>query len=86
MALYDYFCSNCDDTWEEFVWSSSDPVFCEKCGKQAKRSFPSVIHAHVFPPEGITLEHLPGGPVNFKGKTEMRAYAKEHDVELGALL
>lgn len=84
--LYDYSCKDCKRRWEEFVWNKDEQVDCELCGKPAERQFPNDINIHSFPPEGITLEHLPGGPRTFKNRTEMRAYAKEKDVELGALL
>lgn len=86
MPLYDYRCQQCSANFEEFVHNKDDVVKCDFCKSVATRQFPSTIEVHSFPPEGLTLDNLPGGPVNFKNKTELRAYAKQHNLELGALL
>jgi putative FmdB family regulatory protein len=85
MPLYDY---TCDCGWkeEQFVFSQNEVVSCPRCGAIAQRQFPTTVHAHVFPNEGIHLKNVSSKGETFFSKAEMRAYERSHKVELGALL
>jgi hypothetical protein len=47
---------------------------------------PSRFLADVFPNGGIHLEHVSSTGKTFHSKGEMKTYAKENNLELGALL
>jgi len=46
---------------------------------------PSLLVPHVFPAEGIFLEHVSPEGKRFFSKQEMKDYAKKHDLEIGYL-
>lgn len=86
MPIYDYKCPKCDTTVEEFVHNSEEAVTCQTCGQPMTRQFPLSFNFHAWPAEGVYLEHVSATGETFHSKGEMKRYAKEHDLELGALL
>ena len=90
MPIFDYRCPECDAILKDFFVKCWDAiVFCihddrhEICPKMEK--IPSRFFADIFPNGGIFLEHVSSEGKTFYSKREMRQYAKEHDLELGAL-
>ena len=87
MPAYTYICVGCLFKDEHvFVHNRDEEVNCEICGSIMKRQFPLTFAGKTFPDEGLTLEHVEKNPVHFKSKTEMKAYARDNNLELGALL
>ncbi len=87
MPVYDYKCLSCSSRIDdEFVHNRDHVVVCPICDIQMIRLFPNRITVHVFPPEGIYLEHVSADGETFHSKSEMKRYAKENNLELGALL
>ena len=85
MPIYKYVCKFCGFTKEEFVFSWDTPIKCDNCDNEMAKH-PSIFKVDVFPPEGIHLKHVSPTGETFHSKSEMKRYAKEHDIELGALL
>jgi len=84
--IFDYQCLLCNEVQKDiFVHTTESPVACSKCGGETLRLFPTRFSAHVFPSEGVHLEHVEPNGKTFYSKKEMRQYAKEHNLELGAL-
>ena len=84
MPVYDFTCEKCGlkvDNELTFTWEDVP----ECCGQKMKREFPTTVNVYAFPSEGITLEHVGPQPKTFHSKDEMRRFAKENDMELGAL-
>lgn len=86
MPLYDYICSKCNNKFETIVSSRAELVVCEKCGSVADRQFPTSFNLLPFPEDGLFLEHVSPEGKLFRSRSELRAYANEHNLELGALL
>lgn len=88
MPIYDYECLSCKTKETDvFTRSWDEKRKCKACGKIMKRLFPidSRFYPDIFPAEGIFLEHVSPEGKRFFSKKEMRDYAEEHDLELGAL-
>ena len=84
--IYDFRCSKCGkDKKDVFVHSWDDEVKCDDCDTKMKKLFSGFPVPHVFPAEGIFLEHVSSEGKRFHSKQEMKDYAKKHDLELGAL-
>jgi predicted nucleic acid-binding Zn ribbon protein len=84
MPIFDYRCDGCGkEKKDEFVAKWDEDVICS-CGRTMEK-LPSLFHADVFPSEGLFLEHVSAEGKTFYSKAEMRQYAKDHDLELGAL-
>lgn len=45
MPLLDYFCSNCNHTFEELVKEHDKEVLCPKCGKPSQRKWSGTIYS-----------------------------------------
>jgi len=87
MPVFDYKCKNCQNRLnDEFVWKYDAVVTCPRCGERMQRLITNRFVADCFPAEGIHLKHVCAGGKTFYSKREMKRYAKEHDLELGALL
>jgi putative FmdB family regulatory protein len=89
MPIYDYKCPACERKEEDvFVHSRNDRVKCKQCHANMSRLFPlkTRLFAHVFPQEGIFLEHVSAKGKTFHSTKEMKEYARQNDLELGALL
>ena len=87
MPVYDFQCISCNEIDEDiFVHKMDDPVLCSTCKGETIRLFPrnSRFMAKTFPSEGIFLEHVSAKGETFYSESSMRAYAKKHDLELGA--
>jgi len=85
MPIYDYSCECGKKKRDEFVHSWDTVIHCE-CGKVMTRDFCIRFREHVFPAEGIHLKHVEPNGRTFFSKKEMIRYAREKDLELGALL
>ena len=86
MPIYDYKCPCCHaEKKDEFVTHWEAVIMCE-CTNQMDRQFPLSFVPDVFPSEGLHLKHVCPQGKTFYSKSEMKRYAKEHNLELGALL
>ncbi len=83
---YTYQCTMCNEEERRFVHCKDEPVTCSNCKGEMSRLFPRTFAAHSFPADGIYLEHVSPTGKTFYSKTEMKVYAKKHNLELGALL
>lgn len=85
MPIYDFKCPKCKSQKNDvFTQSWDEKVLCDDC-KIEMRKIPSRFFPDVFPSEGIHLKHVSSEGKTFYSKKEMRKYAKENDLELGAL-
>lgn len=86
MPIYDYECKDCGEKLlDEFQHSYDIYVICKKCKKPMSRMFVPFKVA-VFPADGITLTNVEAQPKTFMSKGAIVKYAREHKLELGALL
>lgn len=84
MPIYDFKCPACGAIKKDvFTRSWEEIVMCE-CGEEMSK-IPSFPVSHVFPADGVFLEHVSPEGKLFHSKQEMREYAKEHDLEIGYL-
>ena len=84
--IYDFLCPKCEKKKiDVFVHSWNDEVKCNDCDVAMTRLFSGFPIPHVFPADGIFLEHVSAHGKRFYSKKEMQLYAKDHDLELGAL-
>ncbi len=83
MPIYDMICICGLEKKDVFTRSWSEDIRCD-CGK-VMRKRPSRFFPDVFPNGGIFLEHVSPSGETFYSKKEMRQYAKDNDLELGAL-
>lgn len=86
MPVYDYTCVCGATIKDEFVTHWDVKVKCSNCGDLMRREFPLRFAIDQFPKDGIHLKHVCPEGKTFHSKSEMKRYAKEHDLELGALL
>lgn len=90
MPVYDYKCSKCNRTIEVFVQRRDVAVAVLCLGKSGcggtMTQLPAIPNMHLFPEGGIHLKHVCPGGKTFHSKNEMRKYAVENNLELGALL
>jgi len=84
MPLYDLKCEICHDEIDDYLCKMSDPL-PKCCGKTMTKKVNTGI-ASGFPEFGITLTNVAEQPVHFSCKSKMQAYARDHNLELGALL
>lgn len=86
MPIYDFLCPKCKKKkLDEYLRSWNDAVWCDSCNTLMSRMYNSFPTPHVFPSEGIFLEHVSSEGHLFHSKKEMQQYAKKHDLQLGAL-
>ena len=85
MPIFDYQCPKCLRIENRIVCRYDDLVQCAKC-LISMTKLPAVPNMHLFPIGGIHLKHVCSGGKTFHSKNEMKKYAKEHNLELGALL
>ena len=85
MPVYDYSCTCGTILRDEFVRNRNDTVSCPKCRLSMNRR-PAVSNARFWPAEGLYLEHVSPTGETFHSEAELRLYAKQHNLELGALL
>ncbi len=88
MPIFDYQCPACrkvkKDVLVRYGEYADIGVWCE-CGADMFK-LPCVPNMHLFPTEGIHLANVSAKGETFYSKNEMKKYARENDVELGALL
>lgn len=87
MPIFNYRCPECGNIQKDcFVKAWDQFVGCSLGHSQVQmEKIPSRFMADIFPKDGIFLEHVSSEGKTFHSKKEMRQYAKEHDLELGAL-
>lgn len=88
MPIFDYQCSKCGHVKMDYFvryYDNCIPVVLCDCG-YVMNKMPSVPNMHLFPISGIHLKHVCHGGKTFHSKNEMKKYAKENNLELGALL
>ncbi len=85
MPTFDYKCPDCDNKKEVFVHNRDDVVKCGQCRVPMKKLF-NTSNIFVFPRFGIHLHHVCNGGKTFHSTKEMKKYAKNKNLELGALL
>jgi len=86
MPIDDYKCNICGAIQKDvFVHTRKKPILCI-CGNEMTQLIPTTVNLHIWPREGIYLEHVSADGETFHSKSDMKRYAKEHDLELGALL
>lgn len=87
MPIFDFKCPKCEHVEKDVLLKNWDSVqACVKCEPIVlMQKIPARFFADVFPSEGIHLEHVSSEGKTFYSKKEMRQYAKDHDLELGAL-
>lgn len=84
MPIYDLICEDCKSVKkDELVLKDVDWPMC--CNKKMKRTDVGKFNI-TFPVMGLTLTNVDSKPVHFKQQSDMKRYAKEHNLELGALL
>lgn len=84
MPIFDYACSACGAKKKDiFVRQWDDAIVCD-CGMRMDK-VPSRFYADTFPADGIFLEHVSAEGKRFHSKKEMKQYAKDNDLQLGAL-
>lgn len=84
MPIYDFRCDECKNEEKDVFLKISDPKL-KCCGKDMD-IVPSLCSAHIFPAEGIYLEHVSPTGKTFHSTKEMQNYARDNKLELGALL
>ena len=88
MPIFDYKCSKCGNVVRDvYVVRHDAAIACQLCDVHVVMDkLPAVPNMHLFPIDGIHLKHVcPGGKI-FRSKNEMKQYARDNNVELGALL
>lgn len=91
MPVFDYKCKVCEKVKEYFVHNRTEDIIC--CGFPMQRLFPTraIVNkkthcGDIFNVDGVTLEHLPGGPKHFNSYKKLRDYAKENKLDIQAIL
>jgi len=85
MPLFNYNCPRCGRTVERLVVHYNDLVQCPSC-LVSMTKMPAVPNMHLFPIDGIHLKNVCAGGKTFHSKNEMKKYARENNLDLGALL
>ncbi len=86
MPLFDYFCDECEfEIDDRFVRKYNARIKCPNCGKKMRKLPSTGVVADTFPSEGVYLEHVSPTGKTFRTKTEMKKYAKKHELDLGYL-
>ena len=84
MPIYDFVCPGCGKKKTDVFTKTWDEIVRCNCAIEMNK-IPSRFAAVVFPADGIFLEHVSPTGKRFYSKKEMRQYAKDHDLQLGAL-
>ena len=85
MPIFDYQCPRCLRIENHIVCRYDDLVQCAKC-LISMTKLPAVPNMHLFPEGGIHLKHVCAGGKTFHSKNEMKQYARDNNMDLGALL
>lgn len=93
MPSFDFECNRCHIVVEEFFMNfrSMKSPLCKKCDVPMTRLYTlAVVQKHklatIFPVDGITLEHYPGGERHFDSYKELKKSAKKDGLEIQAIL
>ena len=86
MPVFDFKCDSCGHAVELFVHRADSAVNCPQCNMPMRRMFPTNVKVHVWPPDGVFLRHVSAKGQRFMHRRDMVRYAREHNLELGALL
>ena len=86
MPIYDYECECGAKKKDEFVTHWDKTVACPDCGYKMDRQFSLTFVPDAFPKFGLFLKHVEARGKTFYSKSELKIYAKKHNLELGALL
>jgi hypothetical protein len=85
MPIYDLICPKCRKKKSDvFTKSWEEKLMCDDCGVEMDK-IPCPFTPSIFPVDGLFLEHVSADGKRFHSKKEMKKYAKENDLELGAL-
>jgi len=84
MPVYDFRCPKCKKIKKDVYLPRWDMGQKCECGEDMTK-LPSLIAPHIFPADGIFLEHVSSTGERFHSKKEMKDYAKKHDLEIGYL-
>jgi len=85
MPIFDYRCPECGaEKKDEFVSSWDTVVKCDECEAEMEK-IPSRFSPDIFPADGIHLKNVSATGKTFYSKKEMKKYAKDNDLDLGAL-
>ena len=86
MPLYDLVCPNCDKVDSDVLLRSpSESHICSRCSTVMRRIFPTSVNVHIWPSDGVFLEHVSNKGKTFYSKKEMKEYAKKHNMEIAML-
>ncbi len=85
MPLYDMLCPSCHKKDKDVLLKKMEELHkCTRCGANMKRLFPKT-NLHIWPAEGIYLEHVSPEGKTFYNKKEMKEYAKKNNLEIAML-
>ena len=85
MPIYKFKCPQCKRVDDDVFTKTWDEEHRCKACNVAMEKVPCSFSPDVFPAEGIFLEHVSPEGKTFYSKQEMRDYARDNDLELGAL-
>ncbi len=87
MAIFDYKCPNCELKHNDvYVYKYDDKVKCKRCRTVLKKLFSMTnVSGHVFPADGIFLEHVSPDGKLFHSKGEMREFERRSGTTIGLL-
>jgi hypothetical protein len=87
MPVYDFRCPECERIKKDvFKHHWKDEELCTMHGRDYRvvmEKIPSLMIPHVFPADGIFLEHVSSTGKRFFSKKEMKDYARKNDLEIG---
>ena len=87
MPIFDYECTNCGLRRNDVLIRNKDEEenqLCLNCQVEMEKC-PTVGFPHIFPSDGIFLEHVSSEGKLFHSKKEMREYEKKHDINIDML-
>jgi len=86
MPIYDYKCPSCGVVKKDVLVKDKNEVLkCSQCHETLKRLFPSSVSVHIWPADGIFLEHASAKGETFYSKKEAKEFAKKNDLEMDIL-
>jgi len=86
MPIFDYKCPSCNKVKKNvFIKNREEVIKCSQCHEDMKRLFPLSFVPHIWPADGIFLEHVSSKGKRFFSKKEMKTYAKRNNLEIAML-
>jgi len=86
MPVYDMKCPNCSRIEKDVLLKNRKELHkCLQCHAPMQCLFPTSFSPHIWPAEGIYLEHVCDKGKTFYSKKEMREYAKKNNLEIAML-